>query len=177
VALDHSMLDDSVPAINADSADHGCFGCGDGNPHGLRLRFRPHPDGGVWARFTPTELHQGYMAMTHGGILATILDEAMSWAITHAGDLGVTARMSLQFRRPADVGDALLVVARIVHRRGRLIDAHARLQRETVGEMIAEADGRFMRVTPEQAAAWREAYSSAGSNSAFAMAAQQNAKQ
>jgi acyl-coenzyme A thioesterase PaaI-like protein len=117
------------------------------------------------------------MAMTHGGILATILDEAMSWAITNAGDLGVTARMSLEFRRPADVGDPLLVTARVVQRRGRLIDAQALLQRETDGATIAAADGRFMRVTQEQAAAWREAYAASGSSSAFAVAARKNAQQ
>ena len=92
-------------------------------------------------------------------------------------DLGVTARMSVEFRRPAEVGDALLVNAQVVHRRGRLIDAHALLQRETDGVTIDEADGRFMRVTPQQAAAWREAYAAADSNSAFARAAQQNAQQ
>ena len=49
--------------------------------------------------------------MRHGGILAGPRDKAMSWVITHAGDLGVTARITLTFRLPAHVGDELLLVA------------------------------------------------------------------
>lgn len=171
MALDPDLLDESQPAINEDSVDHGCFGCGDGNPQGLRLRFRPLPDGGVWARFTPTGLHQGYMAMTHGGILATVLDEAMSWALTHNGDLGVTARMSLSFRRPATVGEPLLVAAHVGRSKARLVDATATAYRERDGEVVAEAEGRFMRVTAEQAAEWRTLYAANDPESAFGRAA------
>jgi acyl-coenzyme A thioesterase PaaI-like protein len=175
VALNKGDLDESLPAINEDPIDHGCFGCGNGNSQGLRLRFRPLPKRGVWARFTPSELHQGYLAMTHGGILSTILDEAMSWAITHEGDLGVTARMSLSFRNAAYVGETLIVIAHVRNRRGRLIDADAVLLRQRDDLLVAEAEGRFMRVTPEQAAAWRDAYSAADSPTAFGRAAERNA--
>lgn len=175
MALILELLDESLPAINADSTDHGCFGCGDGNPHGLRLRFRPYPAGGVWGRFVPSELHQGYLSMTHGGITATILDEAMSWAITNAGDIGVTARMTLSFRNPAHVGESLVVLADVQQRRGRLIDAAATLYRERDGAIIAQAEGRFMRVTQEQAAAWAVAYAADTPDSVFGRAATRNA--
>lgn len=175
MALDANIYDESLPAINADSADHGCFGCGDANPHGLRLRFRPLPRGGIWGRFTPDESHQGYLSMTHGGIIATVLDEAMSWAITFDGDLGVTTRLSLTFRQPARIGDPLLVVARVTARRGRLIDATATVHRIADDACIAEAEGRFVRVSRQQADAWRDAYATADPNSAFARAAQRNA--
>ena len=174
MALADLILDDTLPAINEDSADHGCFGCGDGNPHGLRLRFRPLRDGGVWARFTPDNLHEGYVTMTHGGILATILDEAMSWAITHEGDLGVTAKLSLAFRQPARVGQSLVVVAHVCRRRGRVIDANATLVRESDKVEIASAEGRFMRVTRAQAAGWRNVYGSERLDSAFGCAVSRN---
>jgi acyl-coenzyme A thioesterase PaaI-like protein len=142
-----NQFDDSTPVINETDVDHYCFGCGEANPTGLRLRFRALPDGRVWTRFVPQRAHEGYLSMTHGGILTTLLDEAMSWAITQAGDVGVTTRMTLTFRQPARVGDALLVVARVEHRRGRVIDASARLLRESDDTLIAEAEGRFMRVS------------------------------
>lgn len=168
-------FDTSVPAINDDTIDHHCFGCGNQNPNGLRLRFRPLTDGGVWANFTPTRDHEGYMGMTHGGILSTVLDEAMSWAVTHNGDLGVTARMSLAFRRPVHLGQQLRVLAWVVGRKARAIDTRAEVRDVETGAVLAQADGRFMRVTTEQAAAWREAYGEQIDESAFGAAARRNA--
>lgn len=163
-------FDPSAPAINEALVDHHCFGCGNMNPIGLQLRFRKLEAGGVWASFTPEREHEGYLGMTHGGILSTILDEAMSWAITDAGDLGVTARMNLTYRQPARIGAELRVVARVTNRRGRVIDAEAELVTAAGGETIARAGGRFLRVSQEQAATWREGYA-APESSVFGQAA------
>jgi acyl-coenzyme A thioesterase PaaI-like protein len=169
-------FDDTLPAINADTVEHHCFGCGDANPHGLRLRFRPRAHGGVWARFCPTRDHEGYLGMTHGGILSTVLDEAMSWAVTYAGDLGVTARMTLTFRQPARVGEDLLVLAVITGSRARAVDTSAEVRRTVDNALIAEAEGRFVRVSKLQAAAWRAAYGvPEDASSAFGRAAARNA--
>jgi uncharacterized protein (TIGR00369 family) len=168
--------DTSVAPINDDTIDHHCFGCGNGNPHGLRLRFRPLPEGGVWAEFTPTRSHEGYMGMTHGGILATIADEAMSWAVTAAGDLGVTARMSLAFRRPAVLNETLRVEAIVVRRTTRTIETSARVHSVAAGDLLVESDARFVRVSREQASAFRDAYGDAIDKSVFGTAAKRNAQ-
>jgi acyl-coenzyme A thioesterase PaaI-like protein len=172
---DRRRYDHSLVPINDDSIDHHCFGCGNGNPHGLRLRFRPLPDDGVWADFTPTRDHEGYMGMTHGGILSTVADEAMSWAVTAAGDLGVTARLALTFRRAAHLGDVLRVEAWIDKRRSRTIETRAEIRSIDSGELLAEAEARFVRVSREQAAAFREAYGEQINGSAFGAAAIRNA--
>jgi acyl-coenzyme A thioesterase PaaI-like protein len=169
------VFDASIPAINDDTIDHHCFGCGNQNPAGLKLRFRPLADGGVWADFAPNRDHEGYMGMTHGGILSTIADEAMSWAVTYAGDLGVTARMSLVFRRPVRLGQDIRVLAWVVGRKARAVDTRAEVRDRGTGELLATAEGRFMRVTPEQAQAWREAYGDQIDESAFGAAARRNA--
>jgi uncharacterized protein (TIGR00369 family) len=173
--LKTNLFDASVPAINDDTIDHHCFGCGNQNPGGLKLRFRPLANGGVWADFAPTRDHEGYMGMTHGGILSTILDEAMSWAVTHTGDLGVTARMSVAFRRPVRLGQQIRALAWVTGRKARAIDTRAEVRDVEGGELLASAEGRFMRVTPEQAAAWREAYGDQIDDSAFGAAARRNA--
>ena len=115
------------------------------------------------------------MGMTHGGILATIMDEAMSWAVTQAGDLGVTARMSTAFRRPVRLGKEIRVLASVSARKGRAIDTRSEVRDAETGELLATADGRFMRVTREQAAAWRDAYGNQIDDSAFGTAARRNA--
>ena len=160
-------FDPSLPAINETEVEHYCFGCGSQNPHGLLLRFRRRAGGGIWADFTPARIHEGYLGMTHGGILATIADEAMSWAVTDDGDIGVTARMSLTFRRPARVGEPLRAVGTVTQRRGRAIDTEARISTLDDDKIVAEASARFLRVSPEQAREWRDAYGAAGEESVF----------
>lgn len=111
--------------------------------------------------------------MTHGGILSTILDEAMSWAITNNGDIGVTTRMSITFRRPARVGEELRVVSQLTKRRGRLIEAMAEITEVESGDTIAQGEARFVRVSREQAEEWRESYGAA-EGSVFDRAASRN---
>lgn len=155
---DYQRFDASKPSINEQLADHHCFGCGDLNPIGLQLRFRRLPEGGVWARFETNRNHEGYLGMLHGGILSTMMDEAMSWAVTDAGLIGVTGRMSVAFRRPARVGAPLIVTGKVVTERRRVIEAAGSVIDEESGDVIAEAEARFVRVSPEQAEAWQSAY-------------------
>src|SRR5450631_1264408 len=59
----------------------GCFVCGRDNPLGLRLCSFVDPDtGNVQTTFTPQPHHIGFDNITHGGILATLLDELMVWS-------------------------------------------------------------------------------------------------
>jgi uncharacterized protein (TIGR00369 family) len=141
--------------VNA-ATDHGCFGCGEQNPIGLRLKFY-RVDGAVQATFTPSEIHEGYAHMTHGGIVATLLDEAMSWAVIDRGHLAVTAKMGVEFRRPVPVGEPLIVIARVERDRKRLFEATGELRTQT-GELLASANGVFMRVSEEQQHAWEAIY-------------------
>lgn len=140
--------------------DHGCFGCGEKNPIGLRLAFYPLGDdaeSGVEATFTPAVEHEGYHRMTHGGIISTVLDEAMSWAVVAGGRLVVTSRMELRFRRPVPVGEPVRVVAQIVRDRGRLVETRGEI-RDQAGVVLAEATGTFMRVSEAQQQEWEAIY-------------------
>ena len=131
--------------------------------------------GGVWAEFTPAREHEGYLGMVHGGISATILDEAMNWAVTNEGDIAVTARMAVTYRRPLAVGRRVRVTARIDERRSRAIDTRAEIRQVDTEELLAEAEGRFMRVSAAQAEAWRDSYGMQYDDSPFADAARRTA--
>lgn len=160
-------FDPSTPALNETEVEHYCFGCGLQNPQGLLLRFRRLAGGGIWTDFTPLRVHEGFLGMTHGGILATIADETMSWAATDSGEIGVTAKMSLTFRRPARVGETLRSVGKVARNRGRVIDTEARIITVHDGALVAEATARFFRVSPEQAREWMDAYGAEGDESPF----------
>ncbi|MCX7623790.1 MAG: PaaI family thioesterase [Thermomicrobium sp.] len=138
--------------------DHACFGCGDRNPIGLRLAFYRRGDA-VEAAFAPRPEHEGYIGFVHGGILATLLDEAMSWAVIAATKrLMVTARLSIAYRHPVLVGRPLRVRGWVVEQRHRSVRARAELRADGDDRVLAEAEGTFLPVAPEQERAWRQRY-------------------
>ena len=53
-----------------------CFGCGESNPIGLRLKYRREGDR-LRTEFMPGDDHQGWPGIVHGGIIASLLYEVM----------------------------------------------------------------------------------------------------
>ena len=126
--------------------DHACFGCGRLNPYGLHLDFVADGEG-VRADFVPGRLREGWIGVLHGGLTATLLDEALSWALFRHDIWAVTARLTIAYRRPIPVGAPLTVHGWSVRDRGRVIEAAGEL-RDAAGTVLAEATGTFVRVRP-----------------------------
>lgn len=138
-------------------SDRGCFGCGGQNPIGLHLHFRTTKDG-VTASFTPSPEHQGFADIVHGGIISTVLDEAMAWASAAAGLWTVTGEMRVRFRRPLPVGAPTRVTARVIEIRGRLVKTTAELVLAADESIVATGSASFVRVPERIEAAWRARY-------------------
>jgi hypothetical protein len=69
-----------------------CFACGRQNPIGLQMQFRRDGDDGVHCEYTPRPEGQGFPGVVHGGVLVSLMDEAMAWAMFAAHRaVGVTA--------------------------------------------------------------------------------------
>jgi uncharacterized protein (TIGR00369 family) len=96
----------------------------------------------VW---TPDELHQGWPGIVHGGLLSTVLDEAMSHAVLAAGMTAVTAELRVRFRESAAPGRELTVKGWVVQRARRLIETEASITGGD-GTEYAHGWGRFLRV-------------------------------
>ncbi len=133
----------------ANSPRRWCFGCGDRNPEGLRIDFEIEGRR-VTGRFRPRETHQGWPGVAHGGVAAAVLDEAMGWAMYAAGAWAMTARMEVKYRRPLPLGEELLVSAEVTRDRGRRLEAEAAV-RTASGEVLAQANGLFLRVPEDRA--------------------------
>jgi acyl-coenzyme A thioesterase PaaI-like protein len=123
--------------------DRYCFACGIENPIGLKLVFETNQEG-VIAHFIPTKEYQGYVDMLHGGIISTLLDEAMAHAVIAKGHQAVTARMEVQFKKPIMIGEILCLKGRINQEKGRLIETYGEIEQN--GQITAAAKADFLIV-------------------------------
>ncbi|HEV8116232.1 MAG TPA: PaaI family thioesterase, partial [Acidimicrobiales bacterium] len=131
-----------------------CFVCEDANPRGLRIPFF-HDDqaGTVFADFTLDESFTGPPALVHGGILMTLCDEAMGWAmIVEAQTWALTAGNAHRFLRPVRVGRPHRVEARIDRRDEAGVHATATITSTTNGKVSVEAEAVFSPLSQAQAA-------------------------
>jgi acyl-coenzyme A thioesterase PaaI-like protein len=129
----------------------GCLVCGRQNPKGLHLHL--HVDestGAVETRFTPGPEHIGFEGIIHGGVLATVLDEAMVWAATWRGRrFCVCGELSIRFRKAAYVGKILLISASVASARGRFLQTVGEVS-DASGETLATAEGKYLGLADDR---------------------------
>jgi acyl-coenzyme A thioesterase PaaI-like protein len=94
-----------------DRVHPACIVCGSENPYGLRLVLLPCPDGSVLGSFQPRASYEGYSGRLHGGILAALLDGAMTHCLFARGCAAVTADLRVRFRHPVTTDGRLIVRA------------------------------------------------------------------
>ncbi|HYL40479.1 MAG TPA: PaaI family thioesterase, partial [Candidatus Binatus sp.] len=128
---------------------HHCFACGELNEHGLHLVLHVTPDG-CWTETSLDGRFQGWDSVAHGGIVTTLLDEVMAWSVIGHGTWGVTARLSVAFRKPVRVGTSIRAEGRVVEDRRRTFRTAGRVIDATTGEVLAEGEGTFVAAPPEQ---------------------------
>lgn len=123
---------------------HGCFVCGEHNPHGLQLRFERLGET-VLSRFELDQSRIGFDGRTHGGIVAALLDEAMGWVTILASHrFTYTVELNVRYLKPVPVGQPLHVEAWSERHTRRLSFAAARIVDPSSGETLAEGRGKFM---------------------------------
>jgi acyl-coenzyme A thioesterase PaaI-like protein len=131
-----------------------CVVCGQDNLQGLRVRFVVDTDG-VRAAWTAQAPFQGFRGILHGGIVLALMDDAMWYAAYGRGALTLTAEARVRYRRRVEIGEALTVRASALGGRGRLWRCAAEVLRAADGVTLAAAEGTFVAVRPEEAAALR----------------------
>lgn len=104
-----------------------CFVCGHDNPHGMRIRFELSDGGVAEALWTPREDWEGYPGIVHGGLVSTVLDEAMSKAVAATRNKTLTAELRVRYRLPVATGASYILRGWLVKRGRRLIEAEASL--------------------------------------------------
>ncbi len=124
--------------------NHKCFVCGKKNPDGLKINFKVS-DNKIQAEFIPHSSLQGYANIVHGGIISTLLDEAMGKLAFELGINCLTAEINVRFKNPAYVGRKYLLTGEILRKTHRIVFAKSKMQSES-DLLIAEATGKLMIV-------------------------------
>lgn len=157
-----------------------CFACGPDNPIGLKLKF-------TWdgttarAEFTPTELHQGWNNIVHGGIVFTLLDEAMSYVTYFQGLNSVTAKSEVRFKQAAPLHQPLLISATTIKKTRKLLETKSTItlkdgteiahgnalmyifaQNPSPRAVIWDMDGVIANTGPFHFQAWQETFNKRG---------------
>lgn len=128
---------------------HNCFGCSPDNAHGLRLRFEENlEDVTVSASFKIARRFEGPPGHVHGGIIATILDEAMGKVNRQKGVVALTRHMSIDFLHPVPLNVPLRARGWVVRQEGRK-HFHAGEILTPEGKVLARSTGLFIAVDPQ----------------------------
>lgn len=126
------------------SENKHCFVCGTNNPNSLKLKF-DFENNSATAKFLPSSLWEGYEGIVHGGILSTLLDEAMIYGIFFtSGYMTMTVKMDVTFKNPAKVGNELIITGKFLEENGRVITASASIS-NTNETIICIAKGTYIK--------------------------------
>ncbi len=124
---------------------HHCFACGRSNQAGLDMTWIQHDDN-VRGLYTGQEKHNSYEGIIHGGIISTLLDECIGWAISlKEKAMFVTGSLNLVFKEPILVGQTITTIGywsenQPVEKKYRL--GHGSIV-DDAGKVYATAEGMF----------------------------------
>jgi acyl-coenzyme A thioesterase PaaI-like protein len=150
-----ASMDTSTPGNpTIDERANHCFGCGPANPQGLHLVFTTDTSNPehitATAQIQLDRMHEGPPGHIHGGIVAALLDEAMSKLNRPLNVLAMTRHMEVDYLRPAPLYQPLVLTARHLSRAtrsdgtpDRKLFHQAELQRPD-GTVLARSKGLFI---------------------------------
>jgi uncharacterized protein (TIGR00369 family) len=127
------------------SAHNRCFGCGPANPVGLHLDFFVAEDQSVLCLPEIADTFEGPQGLLHGGIIATLLDEAMSKSVRVRGLTAMTRQMEVEYLRPVPSATSIRVEGRLVRSEGRKHWTEAKIL-DKRSHTLATAKGLFVEV-------------------------------
>jgi uncharacterized protein (TIGR00369 family) len=127
-----------------------CFGCGKNNPEGMRLKFTYEEERDCFVcRFRLGKRYSGPPGHAHGGIIATILDEAMGKVNKLRQVIALTSQITVDYLKPVPLNKPLRVESREVRVRGRRHINTAEILNPK-GEVLARSQGLFIAIDPEK---------------------------
>ena len=127
-----------------------CFVCGQNNPDGMHLRFTLDEARQTFVcKFRLSKRYTGPPGHCHGGIIATILDDAMGKVNKLRHVIALTKEMTVEYLKPVPLHKPLLVEGSEVSVQGRIHINTARILNDK-NEVLARSQGTFIAIDPEK---------------------------
>jgi len=125
-----------------------CFACGHDNPDGMHLKFTLDEARQTFVcKFRLSKRYTGPPGHCHGGIIATILDDAMGKVNKLRQVIALTKEMTVEYLRPVPLHKPLHVEGREVSVQGRIHINSAEIRNEK-NEVLARSKGTFIAIDP-----------------------------
>ena len=128
---------------------HNCFACGTLNSHGMQLDLHIEP-GRCWTELSLEPRFEAREGIAHGGIVCTVLDEVMAWSLVGADNWGVTAKLSVDFKRPIRVGQPIRAEGWVTKERRRLVATSGTVVDTTDGTVLATSHALYVAASDER---------------------------
>jgi uncharacterized protein (TIGR00369 family) len=139
----HDTRDVKLPKNN-------CFVCGPDNPQGMRLKFMLDEARQTFVcQFRLGKRYSGPPGHCHGGIIASILDDAMGKVNKLRHVIALTREMTVEYLKPVPLHKPLRVEGREIKVQGRTHVNAAEILNEN-GEVLARSKGIFIAIDPEK---------------------------
>ena len=122
--------------------DGFCFACGQNNPIGLKLKF-VEIAGRYVAKCVMDKNYQSFNGVLHGGIITTLLDEAMGGYLFHLKRPAYTGKLEVRYRRPTPTGEQLTVSGWIAGRKRNVVEMRSEIALSD-GTITAEATAKMV---------------------------------
>ena len=127
-----------------------CFACGKNNPEGMFLRFTYDEERNCFVcRFRLGKRFTGPPGHCHGGIIATILDEAMGKVNKLRQVVALTSEITVNYLKPVPLYKPLRVESREEKVSGRKHINVAEILNDR-GEVLARGRGLFIVIDPHK---------------------------
>ncbi len=128
--------------------DHFCFACSSNNEHGIKMEFKAN-DKEVVSEIIVADHLCGWDTLVHGGIIATILDEIMSWTtIYKLRKFILTKNMSVDYKRIIRVGESIKAIGTVIDFTEREANLYSTLYNDK-NELCASSNGIYALFTSE----------------------------
>jgi acyl-coenzyme A thioesterase PaaI-like protein len=129
--------------ITLRKAEHAnCFVCDPENSRGLHLNAIPDREGRLNAEFQCDDVFRGYSGRLHGGVVAALLDGAMTQCCFAHGIKAVTGELTVRFRQSVMLHRKATVIAWMASSRPPLYILKAELKQGS--KILVKAVGKFM---------------------------------
>jgi uncharacterized protein (TIGR00369 family) len=129
---------------------NNCFVCGQHNRGGMKLKFILDEERQTFiCKFRLSSRYTGPPGHCHGGIIASILDDAMGKVNKLHHVVALTREMTIEYLKPVPLHKPLRVEGHEIQKKGRTHVNSAEILNDN-NEVLARSKGIFIAIDPEK---------------------------